>query len=307
MKKAIVIALAAATLVLTGCNGFVLKTVMGTVDPYFHGPGIDGTKFEKLTDKVYTFRWNWYRNVIIATNAGLVVIDPMNPAMASALKRELDQNFPAQKVHTLIYSHYHLDHTGGGAVLAPDEIIAHEKSPQYWKDFEHKNLLEPTRYISGDTVLNIGGVEIRALYLGLSHTDTLYAFHIPSERLVFTADLGLVKTVAPDGVPDRYAPGYLAAMNRLIALDFDTFVPSHFGFGTRNDLIEWRDMLEDGRRLARDAIHTTGSLGVQDDQMGRYFDAVYYPMREKYGTWHGFNEMFVLNIVRDIEGEALGH
>ena len=307
MKKAIVIALAAATLVLTGCNGFVLKTVMGTVDPYFHGPGIDGTKFEKLTDKVYTFRWNWYRNVIIATNAGLVVIDPMNPAMASALKRELDQNFPAQKVHTLIYSHYHLDHTGGGAVLAPDEIIAHEKSPQYWKDFEHKNLLEPTRYISGDTVLNIGGVEIRALYLGLSHTDTLYAFHIPSERLVFTADLGLVKTVAPDGVPDRYAPGYLAAMNRLIALDFDTFVPSHFGFGTRHDLIEWRDMLEDGRRLARDAIHTTGSLGVQDNQMGRYFDAVYDPMREKYGTWHGFNEMFVLNIVRDIEGEALGH
>jgi len=307
MKKAIMIALAAATLVLTGCNGFVLKTVMGTVDPYFHGPGIDGTKFEKLTDKVYTFRWNWYRNVIIATNAGLVVIDPMNPAMATALKKELDQNFPGQKVHTLIYSHYHLDHTGGGAVLAPVEIIAHEKSPQYWKDFEHKNLLEPTRYISGDTVLNIGGVEIRALYLGLSHTDTLYAFHIPSERLVFTADLGLVKTVAPDGVPDRYAPGYLAAMNRLIALDFDTFVPSHFGFGTRNDLIEWRDMLEDGRRLARDAIHSTGSLGVQDNQMGRYFDAVYYPMRDKYGSWHGFNEMFILNIVRDIEGEALGH
>ncbi len=307
MKKAVVLALASVVLVLTGCNSFVLKTVMGTVDPYFHGPGIDGTKFEKLTDKVYTFRWNWYRNVIIVTNAGLVVIDPMNPAMAAALKQELDRNFPGQKIHTLIYSHYHLDHTGGGAVLAPDEIIAHEKSPQYWQDFEHKNLLEPTRYISGDTVLNIGGVEIRALYLGLSHTDTLYAFHIPSERLVFTADLGLVKTVAPDGVPDRYAPGYLAAMNRVIALDFDTFVPSHFGYGTRNDLIEWRDMLEDGRRLARDAIRTTGSLGVQDNQMGRYFDAVYYPMREKYGTWHGFNEMFILNIVRDIEGEALGH
>lgn len=307
MKKAVVLALASVVLVLTGCNSFVLKTVMGTVDPYFHGLGIDGTKFEKLTDKVYTFRWNWYRNVIIVTDAGLVVIDPMNPAMATALKKELDLNFPGQKIHTLIYSHYHLDHTGGGAVLAPDEIIAHEKSPQYWQDFEHKNLLEPTRYISGDTVLTIGGVEIRALYLGLSHTDTLYAFHIPSERLVFTADLGLVKTVAPDGVPDRYAPGYLAAMNRIIALNFDTFVPSHFGFGTRNDLIEWRDMLEDGRRLARDAIRTTGSLGVQDNQMGRYFDAVYYPMREKYGTWHGFNEMFILNIVRDIEGEALGH
>lgn len=168
-------------------------------------------------------------------------------------------------------------------------------------------MLEPTRLISGDTVLNIGGVEIRALYLGLSHTDTLYAFHIPSERLVFTADLGLVKTVPPVGVPDRYAPGYLAAMNRIIDADFDTFVPSHFGYGTKQDLIDWRDMLEEGRRLARNANKASGTPGVQADQMGKYFDAVYYPMREKYGDWHGFSAMFVLNLVRDIEGEALGH
>lgn len=296
-----------ALLSLTSCESFVLKTVMKTVDPYFHGPAIDGTQFEKLTDKVYTFRWNWYRNLVIATKEGLVVIDPMNSQMAAALKLELNKTFPGHRVHTLIYSHYHLDHTGGGALLEPAEVIAHSKSPEYWKVYPHPDLLEPTRYISGDTTLHIGGVEIRALYMGLSHTDTLYAFYLPSERLVFTADLGLVKTVAPDGVPDRYAPGYLAAMNRVIALDFDIFVPSHFGYGHRQDLIDWRDMLEDGRRLARQALHHAGSLGVRDAQMGKYFDTVYYPMREKYGDWHGFNEMFVLNIVRDLEGEALGH
>ncbi len=47
-------------------------------------------------------------------------------------------------------------------------------------------------------------------------------------------------------------------------------------------------------------------MGVRDNQVGSYFDAVYYPMREKYGRWHGFNQMFVLNIVRDVIGEALG-
>ena len=156
-------------------------------------------------------------------------------------------------------------------------------------------------------MLNIGGVEIRALYLGLSHTDTLYAFHFPSERLVFTADLGLVKTMAPDGVPDRYAPGYLAALNRIIGIDFDTFIPSHFGYGTKQDLVDWRDMMEEGRRLAREAIRAHGAPGVRDDQIGQYFDAVYYPLREKYGQWHGFNEMSVLNIVRDVIGEALGY
>lgn len=307
MKTAIAVIAMLAMVSLAGCESFVLKTVMGTVDPYFHGPGIDGTKFEKVTDKVYTFRWNWYRNVVIVTDAGLVVIDPMNPEMATALKKEIDQHFPGQRVHALIYSHYHLDHTGGGAVLGPTEVIAHEKSPIYWKQVEHDDLLEPTRYISGDTVLHIGGVEIRALYLGLSHTDTLYAFHIPSERLVFTADLGLVKTVPPVGVPDRYAPGYLAAMNRIIDVDFDTFVPSHFGYGTKQDLIDWRDMLEEGRQLARKAIQESGTPGVRSNQMGEYFDAVYYRMREKYGEWHGFGDMFVLNLVRDVVGESLGY
>lgn len=307
MNKGLSIALAAVLMSLAGCRGFILETVMTTVEPYFHGPGIDGTQFEQLSDKVYTFRWNWYRNLIVVTDAGLVVIDPMNTEMATALKQELDRKFPDKKVHTLIYSHYHLDHTRGGAALAPAEVVAHAKCATYWNEFEHHEVLEPTRVITGDETLNIGGLEIRALYLGLSHTDTLYAFHLPSEKLVFTADLGLVKSVAPVGVPDRYAPGYLAALNRVAALDFDVFVPSHFGYGTKQDLIEWRDMMEDGRRLAREALHKSGALGTRNRQMAAYFDTVYYPMRAKYGSWHGFNEMFVLNLVRDIEGEMLGH
>jgi hypothetical protein len=30
-------------------------------------------------------------------------------------------------------------------------------------------------------------------------------------------------------------------------------------------------------------------------------------MGKKYGQWHGFNEMFVLNLVRDVIGESLGY
>lgn len=308
MKRLLLAVSAAAVIAVTaGCTPLVLRTVMGTVDPYFHGPGIDGTQFEKVGRRVYTFRWNWYRNLVVDTDEGLVVIDPMNAEMASALKRELDRQLPGKAVHTLVYSHYHLDHASGGAALAPKHVIAHERCPAYWKVVDHPDLLEPTRYVAGDTSLRIGGVEIRALDLGLSHTDTLFAFHIPSERLLFTADLGLVRTVAPDGVPDRYAPGYLAALDRLIGLDFDVFVPSHFGYGTKQDLVDWRDMMEEGRRLARQALRESGSLGTRASQMGRYFDAVYHPMKAKYGHWHGFDEMFVLNLVRDLEGEALGH
>ncbi len=127
----------AAVLILSGCTSFVLRTVVGTVDPYFHGEGIDGTQFEKVSEKVYTFRWNWYRNIIIRSDDGLVIIDPVNKKMAKALKKELDKHFPGEKVNTLIYSRYHLDHTSGGGELNPSHVIAHEKSRFYWDNIEH--------------------------------------------------------------------------------------------------------------------------------------------------------------------------
>lgn len=285
----------------------VLKTVSKTVEPYFHGEGITGTLFERLNDTVYTYRWNWYRNIVIDTNVGWVVIDPMNVEMARSLKQELEREAPGKKVHTLIYSHYHLDHTQGGHELAPEHVIAHAKSDFYWKAVDSEGVLAPTEYIEGDQRLQIGGVEIEAIYLGLSHTDTLYAFHIPDERLLFTADIGLVKAVPPVGVPDRYAPGYHRAMNKLIEIDFDIFVPSHFDYGVKQDLIDWRDMTEESRKLARSAIKKFKTPGMTDDQIGYYFDELYEPLREKYGHWHGFDQMFVLNLVRDVVGESLGY
>src|SRR5262249_48926579 len=121
------------------------------------------------------------------------------------------QKLGGKKVHTVIYSHYHHDHVAGGAALAPVEVIGHEKCTQYWKDLGYTDVAPITRPISGDEKLVIGGVEIDALYLGKSHTDTLYAFYVPGDKTVFTADLGLVKTVPPLGVPDSYYPGYMAA------------------------------------------------------------------------------------------------
>lgn len=292
---------------LTSCKPFILRTVMTTVDPYFHGAEVDRVELTQVAPHTFSFQWNWYRNLVVLTSEGLVVIDPMGAKAAAALKNVLSARFPGVAVRRLIYSHYHLDHVRGGAVLAPAEVIAHEKCERYWAAIDHGGVLAPTRTISGDTDLSIGGVTIRALDLGLSHTDTLFAFYLPEERVLFTADLGLVKAVAPAGVPDRYAPGYVAALDRLAALDFDVFVPSHFGVGRKQDLIDWRDMLEYGRTLARQAIARSGSFGLQGQQLGAYFDDIYYPMRERYGTWHGFDEMIILNIVRDIEGEGLGH
>jgi len=66
-------------------------------------------------------------------------------------------------------------------------------------------------------------------------------------------------------------------------------------------------MMEDGRRFASEAIKNQGTPGVKVNQLGNYFDLIYPPMKELYGHWHGFDQMFVLNLVRDILGKSLGY
>lgn len=231
----------------------------------------------------------------------------MNRNMTTALKAELDKRFPGKRVTTLFYSHYHLDHVRGGAVLNPEHVIAHEKDLGYWQAANDTgDVLAPTELISGDHSFVIGGVRTDALYLGMSHTDTLYVFHLPAQRLVFAPDLAFVHTVQPDGVPDRYGPGYRMALNRVIGLDFDTFVASHFGYGQKADVIAWRDMLDYGRPLSHEAIDKFGGPGVAKHNWVRYFDYVYPKMKARCGDWQGFEEMFTLNFVQDMISTALG-
>jgi glyoxylase-like metal-dependent hydrolase (beta-lactamase superfamily II) len=269
-----------------------------------------GWDFQKVTERVYTFRWTWDRSIVVLTDEGVVVTDPMNAEAAGILRKELDRIAPGRPVHTMIYSHYHLDHVPGGAALRPQNVIAHAKCPEYWKDLADnpatRQIVAPTRLIEGDQKLVIGGVEIDLLYLGLSHTDTLYAFYLPGERLLHTADLGLVRTVFPMGGPDMYMPGMIRAMDRLAQLDFDTWIPSHFGYGKKSDFLESIEYTKAVRRLSLEALAKYG-LPDTEDGLREGFHYVYDPLKVKYGSYHGFNEEALFIVARGFSGALLGY
>ena len=297
--------------VFWGCDA--KKTLMTKITEqqfhYFHPRGYETeSAFEKLTDRIYTFRYTWYRNIIVDTPTGLVIIDSYGQAANKILKKELAIRFPGKNVKALLYSHYHIDHVIGGKILNPGEVISHKKSPQYWNQLGRKSnlILKPTRLISDDTTLNFKGFKIQAFYLENSHSDTLYAFYFPSEKLLFTADLGLVRTIPPLGVPDRFGPGYLKAMRRLSSLDFVIFVPSHFGYGTKENFLESIDFFEDMQAWAEQVYSEHGLTPASEKEMGDIFLSIYEPMKKKYGGWHGFDQMVLPVIFRFYSGAAMG-
>jgi len=299
----------AALGLLTACNiqEIGMRSAVGSLYPYLVSPETEGPVLVKLTDHVYTYRWQYYRTIAIVTSEGLVLTDPLNAQAAEILKAEMAKVAPGAKVHTIIYTHYHLDHVSGGAVLVPGAIVAHQKCPEYWKDLDAKDVMAPTSLIDGDQTMTIGGIEIRLLYLGNSHSDTLYAIHLPGERLLFTADLGLVRVFTPTGGPQYYFPGVQRALDRLVALDFDTFVPSHWGYGKKADLVEFNEFNKFAVAKGHEAIQKFGLIPASEDATVEMWNFWYEAMKERYSTWHGFNQMILFLYTRVVVGEQLGY
>jgi len=68
------------------------------------------------------------------------------------------------------------------------------------------------------------GREMRLLYLGRGHTDTDVVVYLPKERIVCTGDL-MESVVSYMG--DSFPEDWIATLDRLRALDFDTVMPGH--------------------------------------------------------------------------------
>jgi glyoxylase-like metal-dependent hydrolase (beta-lactamase superfamily II) len=271
----------------------VMRREIGNLSSYYlPDDAARGASLARVGAHVWTFQYKWRRNIVIDTRDGLVVVDSFSREAALALSRLLaaDPDLGGKSVHTLIYSHYHTDSTGGGAVLAPKVVIAHERCPDYWRDCPDHDVLKPTRLISGDQELTVGEVTIQLLQCGMSHTDTLYAVLVPEDRVLFTVELGFVRTVPPPTVTAMaYTPAFGRDLERLSQLRFDVWVPSGWGYGTKDDLLEFREFFETTFRLCRQAERRHRD-GFEREDLEAIFDEVYLPLKERYESWRGFSE-----------------
>src|SRR5262245_53929980 len=228
---------------------FLKSAWLGGVD-YLTPPEATGAELTKISDRVYSYRDDFYQNLVITSDEGLIVTDPMGVENAQRLKAELDKTFPGQPVHTMIYSHYHLDHVSGGAVLGAKNILAHASCPKHWAELGAKDVATPTQLLaSGDQHLSIGGVELELIYFEPAHADALYAYYLPKQKILHSVDMGFVQMIPPFGIPDSYMPGVLSALDRVAELDFDVWIPSHYKSGHKADLVEYIEMTRGLRKL----------------------------------------------------------
>lgn len=264
------------------------------------------TNFSQIGERTYLWQWFHYSSLVIRGQTGLLVVDPANRHAAGLLREQLEKRFPRQPVHSLIYSHEHLDHASGGGVFAPRTVVGHHRMPDYLEDHPHHDVVPPTLLLQdGDRTLELDGVGIELVHVPGAHTESLFAIRIPDESILYVADLAAVRCI-PFVLQNLYIPGAIRALDRLLSLDFEQFVPAHFQVGTKQDLAASAGFLKDLRHATGTALRETG-LSMEADTLYRLFEQIYETLAARYRDWRGFNEQIPTFVMRGLFGEVIGY
>jgi alkyl sulfatase BDS1-like metallo-beta-lactamase superfamily hydrolase len=218
-----------------------------------------GGSAKPITDSVIAIHTGYLfgNTSAVRTDAGLVLVDTGSRETASQTFAAL-RRWDDSPVHTVIYTHDHIDHSWGARLLdqeadareiARPRIVAHRNvhnrfdrydathelnslvmgrqfnQPGYTFPKEHRR---PDQVYDDHLALMVGGVRIE-LFHGRGETDDATFVWLPEQRILVSGDF--VIWVFPNaGNPrkvQRFAPDWAAALRRMEALKPAVLIPGH--------------------------------------------------------------------------------
>src|SRR5262244_1018728 len=130
--------------------------------------------YEPVRGNVWTASEGIYRTIFLEGKRGTIAFDTFStPGGARAYQGAIQRVFPQKRIHTIIYSHDHLDHTGYAADLQPDaKIISHELCAKVVAARKSDGQLVPHETCSGERQeFRIDRVRFELIYPGPTHGD----------------------------------------------------------------------------------------------------------------------------------------
>jgi cyclase len=162
--------------------------------------------------------------------------------------------------------------------------IAEEKDPQqkaalerqaansrtYLEQVKEIKVTPPNLTIDRKMTLFRGSREIQILYLGRGHTDTDVVVLLPKERIVCTGDL-MESQISYMG--DSFPDEWIATLDRLKALDFDTVMPGH------GVVFKGKSKIDAFQKYLRDVINQVNASrkqGLSPEEAAKRVDVTAY-------------------------------
>jgi glyoxylase-like metal-dependent hydrolase (beta-lactamase superfamily II) len=112
----------------------------------------------------------------------------------------------------------------------------------------------PSLYFSDQQTLYLGGSEVRAVYLGRSHTNGDAVVYFPQLGVVHTGDMFVRGAPFIDYSSGGSALEWDDTLNEVLQLEFDTVIPGHGEVATREDLTQWKADFETFRSRVSELV-----------------------------------------------------
>lgn len=263
------------------------------------GPKFD---FTKVDDGVYSARFMFHRNMIVITDAGVIVTDPMNDMAAKLMMDEI-KKLTDQPVKLVIYSHNHWDHISGARIFKDQgaKIIQHELSAA--KTRPSPKVVPADETFSGERYdVKLGSQVIELHYLGPSHGTGLVVMRLPKRKILHTIDVVTPGRVAFTNMPDFFPQDWIKMLEKMEKLDFDRIIPGHGpAQAPRSGAIQQREYLVDLTAAVRKAVGITKNPFAIDK-----IHELVKPDLQKYAKWAQFDAWLKLNIDRILLEQRIG-
>jgi len=253
--------------------------------------------YRPVSERLWTASDGIYRSVFLEGDEGVIAFDTFwSPAAAASYRTAIDRVLPRRDVHTVIYSHDHLDHAGFAYDLAPEAstVLAHEDAAQVIAARGSDGQRPATETWSGERrAFAIDGAEFELINPGATHGSGNVAAWFPDAGALFMVDT-VIPGVGYTFVPDWHLDSYLTNMRRLEALEWDTFIPGHFWPVDRTGFSENLAFYERISEAARQAL----TEGVDPDDYGAVDAWSRERLGQELGRMFRFEEYIGMNVMR---------
>ena len=199
-------------------------------------------EIEKISERVYAYRYTFYRNFFLIGDEGVIVTDPLTVDAASILNKEI-KKITNKPIKYLAYSHSHWDHVSGGQIFKDQgaEVVAQRKCKENWINNPNSNVVEPDTVFEKEYTISVGGASLEMYYFGPSHDNCRVVFLIQPDRIMFIADdanpPNALNMIYGAGLADTYVfnlvPYFLKAERLAKQKRVKSIIGSHMSFKDR--------------------------------------------------------------------------
>ncbi|HXV87033.1 MAG TPA: MBL fold metallo-hydrolase [Gemmatimonadales bacterium] len=298
--------LTVATLVLAslGCQEGTpaSSAVIRTANPAARGlTQQDFPRLQRLADGVYSYeqlrsageeRFTTV-SLIVVTQSGVLVADGQGSVEETRRLVERVAQLTDQPITHVVIGSDHGDHTAGNSAFPRSAVfLAHPTSAAALRaaamapdrPADAPPVVIPTELVDGERVLQLGGTEVRILFLGRAHTGGDLVVYVPASRILFMSET-FMNRVFP-AMRSAYPSEWVAMLRRAQSMDVDLFVPGH-GFVDpapvlREELETYRRALEQVMAEAR-RLHAAGVSVEQAATQAHFGDLESWSLRASQG------------------------